>query len=213
MDAIVCENCEEEEASLYCEHCDSSFCKDCGMVLHKSAKKKEHIFTQLSTTPAVFLDSPSRDATPTLLHQAGTIIDFSHSPLMKNTHLKSAQHPDVSLLEDWSSEDVVVWLTSINPRFHEFANIFAEQGIKGRILRLLNEESLSHLGIKSKPQQEEIINAIFRLRLQYQQCVVNSMLNAEASVQDQDHLQPSMTTSHDSSIVSSFSLQNKSSAL
>jgi hypothetical protein len=48
--AVQCAQCEEKSAVVQCQDCDKSLCEGCNALLHKSAKKAEHVRVALSSS-------------------------------------------------------------------------------------------------------------------------------------------------------------------
>eukprot|EP00729_Bicosta_minor_P014455 gene14455-12138_t len=61
---VLCDNCEEEVASLKCEECDELYCDDCNYNTHRNARKKLHTRTKMITTPTPTPTTSTAAATP-----------------------------------------------------------------------------------------------------------------------------------------------------
>ena len=176
-DAPYCGNCEEEIALLYCEECDTHFCRECGEVLHKSAKMKQHHMDRIKpkqlSSEDLLTDEPDTGAV-----QDGNDNDDSllnqHS--QDNLDLeKTLTPPDPASFLDWSLQDVGAWLATASPAYADYVKAFQRNHIRGRTLPLLDTDALVELGVDGSHIQD-LLNRIIKLQLESEKSKVNTML-------------------------------------
>ncbi|EGD73074.1 hypothetical protein PTSG_04789 [Salpingoeca rosetta] len=171
-DVPNCSNCEDELALLFCEECEEHFCRECGEVLHKSAKRRTHNLRRIQ---------PKQRSSEDILNDMPDLSLNGQSMLMSTDSQgsidldKTITAPDPSSLPDWTLQDVASWLASQSPAYADYAAAFQNNHIRGRVLPLLDSAALAELGVDAA-DQDSIIAAITRLQLEHEKSVVNTML-------------------------------------